>query len=264
MPKNWNHKCFSSSSLVKQSVPQGSVLGSLLFILYVNGLCDSFVGSLICQYADDTSVVLSGSSFSGLSEACSGVVKNMQDWCTGHALKLNPEKTSLITFSETRNKSESLLVRCNHRSIPEVEGVKFLGVQLDSTLNWEGQTVAVTSKLNSFCALFRRLRSEVSTTTLRQFYFASVQSLITYSIMFWGSSRGAIPVFIAQKRIVRTILRLTPRTSCRKCFVQLGFITVTSLYFQQLVMFVKKHQHFFNRHSHFYVENMTAVTRGMI
>ena len=70
-------KCFSSSSLVKQGVPQGSALGPLLFILYVNGLCDSFVGSLICQYADDTSVVLSGSSFSGLSQACTGVPRVM-------------------------------------------------------------------------------------------------------------------------------------------------------------------------------------------
>lgn len=247
---------------ITQGVPQGSILGPILFVLYVNDLSGGPLPGLLCQYADDTSAVLTAASLLDLSGGCSRIADYTNTWCNNNCLRLNADKTSLMTFRKQGTSDWSLYVTCNGKTVQEATCTKFLGMHLDQTLSWEKQIHAVISSINSSCAVIRRLRDVVSLESLRVFYFSSVQSVIDYGILLWGSASNAQAVFRTQKRIVRCMLRLHPRTSCRPYFGELGLHTVPSLYFRALVMFVKKHQELFQINSDFYSDDMTVVTRN--
>lgn len=89
---------FSEPVELLQGMAQGSILRPLLFLLYAKSLCDGFVSGLVCQYADDTSVVLADPSLGGLSEGCSGAAGRMRAWRRGNHLELNEEKTDWLKF----------------------------------------------------------------------------------------------------------------------------------------------------------------------
>lgn len=252
---------YSEWANIEQGVPQGSILGPPLFLLLVNDLDGAIGGGRVCQYADDTSVVLAGQSPAGLSVCCSHVAGLVADWCVENCLRLNSEKTGLITFSKTGITNESLYVRLNHRSIPVIKKTKFLGVILDSALSWEPHIKALSARLSSMCALIRRLRNIVSVDSFRLFYFSNIQSIISYGIIFWGSSSFAIRVFRAQKRIIRCLLNLQPRDTCKPHFTSLNVLTVPSLYYLHLVLFVRKHGSLFPTNRDLYAENMNITTR---
>ena len=89
-----------------------------------------------------------------------------------------------------------------------------------------------------------------------------VQSILNYGLMFWGGSNKADTIFITQKRILRTILGLKPRTSCKPYFLSFNVLTLPSLYFLQLALFVKKNPSLFETNKDRYAADMSIVTRG--
>lgn len=252
---------YSNMVKIKQGVPQGSILGPILFLLYANDLAEGFESGLVCQYADDTSVVFAGDSIVSLSRGCTGAVAEMQQWCSDNHLVLNNNKTGLVVFSKSFNSTESPYINLSGKSIPVVDHIRFLGVHLDSTLNYEHHIGSLVSRLNSYCSLIRRLKDVLTTKTLLTFYYAQIQSIISYGICFWGSSTHAMEVFITQKRIIRCMLGLHPRTSCASYFSQYGVLTVPSLYFASLVLFVKKNPTLFNINRDHYSADMNIKTR---
>lgn len=254
-------KHFSKSTVLDRGVPQGSIIGPLLFILYVNDLYNLLGGASVCKYADDTSRLSASRHMSELSESCTNGANEMAEWCTNNSLQLNVHKTGLLSYSK-REALESPLVRLGEKSVPVVNTINFLGMTLDSCLTWQEHIRKLTSKLNSICAIIRRLRNILSTNTLRVYYFAHVQSILNYGICFWGSSTDADRVFISQKRVLRCILGLHPSASCREHFSNFNIMTTPSLYFLSLVLLVKKNPELFIQNRDHYNPSMTTITRG--
>lgn len=250
---------YSKPIEITQGVPQGSILGPILFILYVNDLGSSLNIDSVYQFADDTSVIIADRNIPGLSQ----VADKMVNWCNDNFLKLNTAKTGLIFFNKPRpqNPTESLYVRLQNTSVENLNSVKFLGVFIDINLSWNIHIEKLNSRLSSICGVIRCLRDQVSNDSLRVYYFSYVQSIIQYGITFWGSSPNADKIFITQKRILRCIMKVCARTSCRPFFTEFGVLTVPSLYFLSLVMFVKKNLLLFPTNSEFYTNDMSLTTR---
>jgi len=163
---------YSTTVTTNQGVLQGSILGPLLFILYVNDLNVALERGKICQYADDTSVIVCRPSINQLSTDFCRIVREMLEWCDKNSLHLNLDKTRLLHFGKSIDKMASIYIHINHKSLPCTDSVKFLALyhQIDR----------LCAKLSSLCALLRRIRNIISTQSITLFYFGCVQSVLMY------------------------------------------------------------------------------------
>lgn len=132
----------------------------------------------------------------------------------------------------------SVLVKSEEGSIQQAQAVKFLGIYMDSHLSWCNHIKYITKKLSTHCYVIRYLRNFVTRSVIMSYYFAYVNSLLSYGIVAWGGSQFLNDVLIAQKRIVRSICSKSFIYPCRDLFVELNILTVASLYILYSVAYI--------------------------
>lgn len=200
-------------------VPQGSVLGPFLYLIFVNDFYCT-VPCLSILYADDTTLLCSDSDFEYVQNIMSDALSCAKRWFELNDLCINESKTELIYFSLKEFPADFSIVN----------DVKLLGFTLDNQLSWEPHILNLCKKLSRIVFLLRKLKSLVSLDTLLMVYYGLFHSLISYGIRLWGSSCHVTKIFIWQKKAVRAIDGLTSRQSCKSSFLKLKIITVPSLY----------------------------------
>lgn len=250
---------FSEKAIISQGVPQGSILGPLLFLLYVNDMPHFIELQSFYQFADDSTAVVNTKTQQDLSLKGNLIVKKMSGWSRNNSANLNPEKTKLVYFNKNANKTESIYVKINGKSIPNSESTKFLGITIQNTLSWQVHIDSLISKLKSAIYACRFIRQQVSLESIKIYYFSYIQSLLNYGVIFWGGDANSSRLFVMQKRFIRNMLGVSQLTSCRPYFNTLGIMSLPSLYIYRLVNFVKSNIHLFTHNYEIY-NNM--ATRG--
>ena len=239
--KNKHSKHFSEWNKVKQGVPQGSVLGPLFFILYINdlpGLIKDMHTSKPTLYADDTSIIITHPNFIDFKEELDTVIDKISNWFRTNLLTLNFNKTYYMNFSAKTKLLIDMQLSYKGNPISNTLSTNFLGLTLDSTLSWNLHVEQMSCKLNSACYAIRLLKSIISTNNLRTVYFAYVHSIITYGIIFWGNSPYSKNIFKLQKRVMRIIMKVDNRVSCRELFKKLNILPLHSQYILSVLLFV--------------------------
>jgi hypothetical protein len=223
----------SPPKLVKSGVPQGSVLGPVLFFLYINdlpGILNPLPGILPVLYADDTNLVLSASSINDLISMSRHATLKIEEWCKQNSLSLNVHKYSLVYFTNKNKPQTNIHSNINETCIPQNTSSCFLGIEIDSKLSWDAHVNELRSKLCSICFLIRVIRHTVSIDVLKSVYYGYFYSHVMYSVIFWGSSPKATTIFKIQKRAVRLMSNAPFNAPCRPLFKMLCILPIPCMY----------------------------------
>ena len=147
----------SSSERIECGVPQGSVLGPLLFMIYTNDLPDSLSGAKSILFADDTTIYISSNNISNLYRDMNIELDNITDWFRANKLSLNVTKTNYMIFTNTNTEQRHMELTMTNKTITPTKCVKFLGVLIDEKLKWDEHIKTVKqNKINrSFFAINR-------------------------------------------------------------------------------------------------------------
>lgn len=253
----------STLRTVKYGVPQGSVLGPLLFLIYINDFPKA-IGYPVVLFADDSTVVYTGNNSKDIENNINNNLVDIINWLTLNNLILNIDKSNIMTFKNNyTNKSNDLNITHNGKSLTSISSTKFLGLQIDSHLTWKDQIEIVCTKLNRFSYALYILSKVVRQATVLTAYYAYVASTLRYGLIFWGNSTDKERVFIAQKRCIRAICRLKRRDSCKPYFNKLSILTLPSLYILEISLFVKNNLNLFNTYrSERYKYKVSAFSRA--
>lgn len=179
----------SNKGIIKTGVPQGSILGPLLFLIYVNDMPLSVSSSNIDMYADDTGLHKTGRNIKDVELNLQQSVDNISHWCRINNMSLNAKKSkSIIVCSKKQVKNiQPLKISLNNTIIEPVDCHNVLGVLLDNTLSWSSQVKRVCDRLNSQLYLFSKISKHLNLQIRKLYYNAYISPLFDYCSVIWGN-----------------------------------------------------------------------------
>lgn len=234
-------------------VPQGSVLAPTLFKVYINELCRlPLKNSKIFTYADDTAIIVHGTDWEHLKTTAETSLKSVCNWLQLNLLTLNLDKTNFIPFRvhpSTKPPTDFVInahtcnvhIPCSCFSLREVNHLKYLGVVIDSGLNWYSHLDTISTRVRRMLCVFKLLKSSTDLKTIRMVYIAICQSVITYCIPVWGGAARSklLKLERAQRAVLKVMSKKNYMYPTTQLYKDVNVLTVRQLFVLRSVL--RKH-----------------------
>lgn len=233
----------SSNKIMEYGVPQGTVLGPLLFNIYVNDLFNVDTEGEVISFADDTVVFYKDSSWANLKKKVELDFINLIKWLNSRLLTINFKKTFFMPFSCYSDKLPTFdnlefTVDNNQIIVHKKMHIKYLGLIIDSHLRWNYHAEFVVKKLRSMLNKFKFYKQIFDIQQLRILYYSLVQTHLTYGLIAWGgiTNNHLKSLQCVQKWILKIIYNKNYRYESEAIFNDANVLDVRQLYFQTLIL----------------------------
>lgn len=200
----------STVKIINTGVPQGTILGPLFFIIYMNDLLIDMPKDTILSYADDTAIIVNDNMWSQAQDKMNILLNKVAIWLAFNKLSLNISKTKFMTFG---NYCDSVPLEINieisNERITRAENYKYLGIYFDYNMRWCEHIEQLNNKTKYLIFTFAKLKKFMDINTLMKVYYAFFHSTMNYGIIAWGGAYKTtiIPLQNTQTRILKTINR---------------------------------------------------------
>ena len=225
-------------------VPQGSILGPLLFLIYLYDMKYISQISKSVVYADDTTLVVRGKTVSEAIQKANIILKQYYNYFALNKLTLNESKTKYMIFSKHNKKSEENrnVLKINDIIIERVKSIKFLGLIINENLNWNEHKLYIQKKIQRSLGILYKCRQVMNIKECINMYKSFIVPYLLYCLPVWGSTINteSDPIIKTQNKVLR-VLTNTRRTEDAWSYVRNTVLPVKYLYKLEIAKFCYKH-----------------------